>query len=103
LYKTDRVEIALKRITDLKTKVSGICMKSFPHTPLTEHLLSRIYLCIGGANGTDLVHLPEHGSILEQSNIFIQAYNVYLSEYHKFMKSKMVTTKPDESQLRSKR
>jgi len=88
MYKTDRVEGGLKRFGLKDTKISGICIKSFPKSPLTSKLLELIYLCTGGQSGVDLVHLPFEGTVLDQPNIFIEAYSIFTQEYNKYMKEK---------------
>jgi hypothetical protein len=84
IHKTDDVEIALKFIKLKNSRLSGLCIKSFPRTLLTNMLFNRLSLCLGGENNTDLVHLPDAGTILDQSNIFIQAFNIYRDEKNKY-------------------
>jgi len=89
LHKTDRIELALKFIK-IRTRngvISGVCPKSFPRTQLTLQLLSKLNLCIGGPNGTDLIHLPFPGTLFDQQNLFVEAYFVYCDEYNKYIKT----------------
>ena len=94
-HKTDRVEVGLKRI-GIKGKTSrGICVKSFPQTKLTAKILSMLNLCLGGQNGTELVHLPESGTIFDQSNIFIESFYIYVDEVSKYNRIKRIEKKED--------
>lgn len=77
------------------SKVSGICMKSFPKSQLSLHLLSKLNLCLGGENGNELKHLPFKGTILDQPNLFIEAYYVYTDEVSKYRKEIMDKAKED--------
>ena len=92
IYATDRLEVALKRISLKDSRISGVCPKSFPKTPFTSELLGLLNICLGGSNGTDLIHLPFEGRIIDQPNIFIEAYFIYVSEYSRWIKPK--TTQP---------
>lgn len=85
LHKTNRVEVALKFFRNTEKRISGICAKSFPKTFLTNHLLGKLNLCLGGANGNELTHFPCEGTLFDQPNIFIIAYYVYLDELNKFL------------------
>ncbi len=84
IHKTERLEAALKFFRF--NNISGICPKSFPRTSLTIKLLSLLNLCVGGETGTEIKHFPYEGGILEQSNIFVQAYYIWCDEYSKFIK-----------------
>jgi hypothetical protein len=86
LHATSKIEIALKQIR--YKNLYGVCIKSFPRTLLTNSLLNLIMLCTGGFNGTELTHLPFKGTILEQPNIFIEAYNIYTDEHNKYVQEK---------------
>lgn len=91
-FKTDRIEVALKsfRLPDNQDKrISGICLKSFPRTRLTSRLIEMLNMCMGGQSGVELIHLPFAGTILNQPNIFIQAYFIYSDEVNKFLKESM--------------
>ena len=90
-----RVEIALKRIRSSTN--AGICPKSFPRTELTSNLLELLNLCLGGENGMQLVHLPYAGTILDQPNIFLQAFYIYCDEVSKFIKESMPKQKKNEA------
>ena len=80
LHGTDRIESALRQIR--YKNLTGVCIKSFPRTHLTNALLSLLMLCMGGYSGTELIHLPCTGTILDQPNIFIEAYNIWVNEYN---------------------
>jgi hypothetical protein len=86
LYKTNRIEVALKQFTLNESNVSGVCPKSFPKTKLTSGLLSILNLTIGGQSGTELMQLPYSGTILQQPNVFIEAYYIFVDEYNKYTK-----------------
>lgn len=85
LYKTGRVEVALKSFR-VANGISGICPKSLYRLPIVEQLLHMVFMCIGGYSGTELIHLPFPGTILDQPNMFIDAYNIVNSEYSKWNK-----------------
>lgn len=87
LLKAPTVAPVLKFIKLRHSRSGGLCPKSFPRLPLTNNLISRLQLCVGGQNGTELVHLPYKGTILEQPNLFIQAFNVYADEVSKHTQS----------------
>lgn len=87
-YKTDKIEVALKRFKIVGQKVTGICAKSFPRTDLTRQLLSMINLCVGGASATEIMQLPYEGTILQQPNVFVEAYYIFVDEYNRFIKMK---------------
>lgn len=89
LYKTDRIEVALKQFKLRNGRITGICPKSFPKSEETIELLSLINICVGGQSGTELIHLPYGGTILNQPNKFIEAYFVFVNEYNKYLKSKI--------------
>lgn len=89
IYSSDRLEIALKFFTLENSRISGICLKSFPKSQLSLHLLSKLNLCLGGDNGNELKHLPFEGTILEQPNLFIEAYYIYTDEVSKYRKEMM--------------
>jgi len=77
-YMTDRIEVALKFF---KYKgLRGICPKSLPISELSRRLLSLLTLTCGGKHGTELIHLPESGQILDQSNLFLTSYFIYRGE-----------------------
>ena len=99
-YKTDRVEVALKFIRPVGQRITGICPKSFPKTPLTIDILSKLNLCVGGANGTDLMNFPENGSLFDQPNIFIESYYVYVDEFNKFIRSQKESPKTPSTRPR---
>lgn len=84
-YASDRIAVGLKRIS-LEGGISGVCVKSFPKSQLTSEILGLLNICLGGHNGTDLVHLPCSGTILDQPNIFIESYFIYVNEYSKYWK-----------------
>lgn len=84
IYKTERLEVALKFFKF--EKINGICPKSFPRTQLTVKILSILNLCVGGESGTEVKFFPYPGGILEQSNLFVQAYYIWCDEYSKFIK-----------------
>ena len=90
-YRTERIEVALKFIRLKNSNISGICPKSFPKSQLTIHLLGLLNLCMGGHNSTELVQLPYLGSILEQPNLFIEAYYIFVEEFNKWMKQERQT------------
>ena len=83
-HKTDRIEIALKRIR--MKGVSGVCPKSFPRTETTSLLLRKLNLCLGGDSNNELVHLPYAGTILDQPNLFIEAFYVWSDELTKWLR-----------------
>jgi hypothetical protein len=87
-YKTDRIEVALKRFSLVDANLSGICIKSFPKSALTARLLSILNLCLGGENGTDFLNLPYPGTIFQQPNILIEAYYIFVNEINRFHKEK---------------
>jgi hypothetical protein len=93
LHATERVESAFKQIK--YKNLFGVCLKSFPRSELTSRLLNLLMLCMGGFNGTELVHLPFEGTILDQPNIFIEAYNIYTSEYNSFVQEQRKIEKKD--------
>jgi hypothetical protein len=43
---------------------------------------------MGGQSGTDLINLPDSGTILDQSNLFVQTYVIYKQEYNEFLFNK---------------
>ena len=85
-YKTDQIEVSIKILE--YDKIKGLCIRSFPQTYLTQNILSLINLCVGGQSGTDLIHLPYQGTILDQPNLFIQAYYIYVGEVSRFYRTK---------------
>jgi hypothetical protein len=96
LYNTDRIEVALKQFRLVGTSFRGICPKSLPRLPLTSYLLDMIYTCVGGENGTDLINLPFEGTILDQPNLFIQAYNIYVNEQSRWLREKTSKNREQE-------
>ena len=92
-FKSDRIETALKFFRPKGQRITGICPKSFPKTPLTIDLLSKLNLCVGGANGTDLINFPEAGGLFDQPNLFIEGYFIYVDEFNKFVRSQKETPK----------
>jgi hypothetical protein len=90
-HKTERLEVALRfyRIGN----INGICPKSFPRTQLSTNLMSIINLCVGGESGTDIQNFPSYGGILEQSNLFIEAYYIWRQEHTSFIKYLKVKAK----------
>lgn len=95
-HKTDRVDLVLKYIKFKGTRLSGVCPKSFPKTDLSIRLLGLLNMCLGGENGTQLVHLPFPGTILDQPNIFIESHYIWVDEFSKYMKVKQSKEKqPD--------
>ena len=48
---------------------------------------------MGGFSGTELIHLPFSGTILEQPNLFIEGYQIYIDEYNKYRQYKDSTNK----------
>lgn len=93
VYAVDRVEVGLRRIS-LDGSVSGVCVKSFPKTKLSSDILGLLNICLGGQTGTDLVHLPYSGTILDQPNIFIEGFYVYMNEHSKYWKQKQKADTP---------
>lgn len=81
LHGDDRIELALKQIN--YNNQYGVCIKSFPQSQLSTRLLNTLFLCMGGFSGTELTQLPYNGTILDQPNIFIEAYNIWVGEYNK--------------------
>ena len=87
-HKTDRIELILKYIKLKGTRSSGLCPKSVPKTDLSIKLLGVLNLCLGGENGNQLTHMPFQGTVMNQPNIFIEAYYIWVDEYSKYMKTK---------------
>jgi hypothetical protein len=96
-YKTDKFDKVLKFFKSKDFNVSGICLKSLPVTSLTNRLLNLINLCVGGQNGTDLIHLPFEGTVLEQPNVFIEAYHIFVEEINKWYDLKSKEKPKDET------
>jgi hypothetical protein len=81
-WKTDEIEHIFKLISN--NKIQGLCPKSYQLLPRIRTLLGHVHLCLGGYSGMELVQLPYPGTILDQPNIFIQVYNIYVDEKCKF-------------------
>lgn len=96
-YKTDKVDLVLKYIRLQGTRISGVCPKSYPKSDLSIRLLGKLNICLGGSNGTELVHLPYEGTIFDQPNIFIEAFYIWVDEFNKYIKSK---PKPKQNENR---
>lgn len=92
-FKIDRVEVALKRFGLWKSRIHGVCIKSFPKSLTTLHLLSLLNICLGGESGSELTNLPFEGGILDQSNLFLQAYSVYIDEHSRHMRETRLKNK----------
>jgi hypothetical protein len=73
VYKTDDIEIALRRIG------KGICPKSFPMTRQSFYFLDIHSKTHGGESGNTLINLPNEGGVLDQPNIFFSATDVISS------------------------
>lgn len=67
VYKTNDIEIALRRIG------KGICPKSFPLTRQSVYFLDIYSKTHGGDSGNQLINLPNAGGVLDQPNIFFSA------------------------------
>ena len=87
-HKTDKIELILKYIKYKGHRISGVCPKSVPKTDLSIKLLGMLNICLGGENGNQLVHLPFEGTIIDQPNMFIEAYYIWVDEFARYMKAK---------------
>lgn len=88
LHISDRIELALKLFRHEPSALTSVCIKSLPRTQLTNNLLNKIHLCLGGFNGDQLVHLPFEGGLFDQPNVFVEAYYIYRDELAKYRKFK---------------
>ena len=88
IHISDRIELALRLFKHQPSMLMGICAKSLPRTQLTNNLLNKIHVCLGGFNGDELVHLPFPGGLFDQPNIFVEAYYIYRDELAKHRKFK---------------
>lgn len=86
-HKTDKVDLVLRYIKLKGKRLSGVCPKSVPKTDMSIRLLSLLNTCLGGDNGTQLLHLPFPGTIIDQPNIFIESHYIWIDEYSRFMKA----------------
>jgi len=60
--------------------IRGICLKSFPLPPELMYYVNLIYLCKGGEQGVQMMHLPRNGGILEQDFRFLEFFKIFTSE-----------------------
>jgi hypothetical protein len=66
-----------------------VCPRSFPISPQSFYFLDLYGRTFGGKYGTDLVHLPLGGGVVEQPNIFFEATDIIRSEHSKYVTKKM--------------
>jgi len=95
-HKTERVDLVLRYIRLKGTRSSGLCPKSYPKSELSTRLLGKLNICLGGENGTELVHFPFDGTIMDQPNLFIEAFYVWVDELSRYIREKQKTT-PNEN------
>jgi len=87
-HKTDKTDLVLKYIKLKGSRSGGICPKSVPKTDLSIKLLGMLNICLGGENGNQLVNLPFAGTIMDQPNLFIEGYYIWVDEFSKYTKSR---------------
>lgn len=83
VYRTNDTTIALRRIG------KGVCPKSFPISRQSYYFLELYDLTHGGEYGTELLHLPLTGGVLEQANIFHQACSVISTARSRIFREKL--------------
>lgn len=86
----------------LKFIGKGICPASFPLTETSVHLTWLVDQCLGGEGGTDLIHLPYGGGVLDQPALFFEAKDIIVSERAKWYNEHLPKEKSDASSSRTK-
>ena len=82
-YQTEDLQVVLKRLG------KGICPKSFPVTQQSLYFLDIYYKTHGGEYGTDLVHLPNSGGVLDQPNLFFVASDIIARVRSRYFKARL--------------
>lgn len=92
LYKTEDLRVALKRMG------RGVCIKSLPVFQECYYFLDLYNKTHGGETGTELLHLPYSGGILEQPQIFFDACDHITRVKSAFLREKLDAEDKNRSQ-----
>lgn len=82
VYKTDDIEIALRRIG------KGVCPKSFPLTRQSVYFLDVYSKTHGGESGNQLTMLPNTGGVLDQPNMFFSVSDIISEVRARYIRKK---------------